>query len=213
MQDNRKPIFKAGWVLGIFSLIGIGMVSLTYQLTHEKIAENERLFILKNIQELVPAKLYDNDLLKDTLNISNLEAFGTDQAITVYKAQRKGQLVAVIFSPIAPDGYSGSIHLLVAINAKGELMGVRAVSHHETPGLGDAIETSKSDWIYNFNGRSLQNPIAKFWQVKRDGGIFDQFTGATITPRAVVKSVFKTLTYFQANREKLATVQTKETHE
>jgi len=213
MQDNRKPIFKAGWVLGIFSLIGIGMVSLTYQLTHEKIAENERLFILKNIQELVPAKLYDNDLLKDTLNISNLEAFGTDQAITVYKAQRKGQLVAVIFSPIAPDGYSGSIHLLVAINAKGELMGVRAVSHHETPGLGDAIETSKSDWIYNFNGRSLQNPISKFWQVKRDGGIFDQFTGATITPRAVVKSVFKTLTYFQANREKLATVQTKETHE
>ena len=202
MQDNRKPIFKAGWVLGIFSLIGIGMVSLTYQLTHEKIAENERLFILKNIQELVPAKLYDNDLLK-----------GTDQAITVYKAQKKGQLVAVIFSPIAPDGYSGSIHLLVAINAKGELMGVRAVSHHETPGLGDAIETSKSDWIYNFNGRSLQNPITKLWQVKRDGGIFDQFTGATITPRAVVKSVFKTLTYFQANREKLATVQTKETHE
>lgn len=195
---------KAGWVLGLFSLIGIGLVSLTHSFTHEKIAENERLFVLKNLRELVPDNLHDNDLLADTLTVSDDNFFGKNN-VTIYRATNNNQLVALIATPTAPDGYSGSIKLLVAIKENGELLGVRTVSHHETPGLGDAIDTNKSNWIYDFTGRSLNNPSTTHWRVKRDGGKFDQFTGATITPRAVVKAVLKTLQYYQANKTSLTT--------
>lgn len=201
--NNKQLMIKAGMVLGLFSLIGIGLVSLTHSLTYEQIAENERNFILKNLGELVPESAHDNDLLADTLQITDQESFGSKQAITVYRAYKNKQPVAVIMTPTAPDGYSGSIRLLVAINTNGELAGVRAVSHRETPGLGDAIDTNKNDWIYSFNGLSLGNPEPKYWRVKRDGGKFDQFTGATITPRAVVKAVFKALNYYNANKDDL----------
>jgi len=203
MADNKKLIIKSGWVLGLFSLIGIGLVSLTHSVTHEKIAENERLFVLKNLRELIPDSLYDNDLLENPLKISDSSAFGSEHEVTVYRAFKDKKLVAIVASPTAPDGYNGSIKLLIAIQENGELIGVRAVSHHETPGLGDAIDTNKSDWIYSFNGLSLQNPDIKNWRVKRDGGEFDQFTGATITPRAIVKMVLKTLQYYQANHNAL----------
>jgi len=120
------------------------------------------------------------------------------------RAFKQQQLVAIIAAPTAPDGYNGSIKLLVAIRQNGDLMGVRVVAHQETPGLGDAIDSNKSNWIYSFNGRSLNNPELIDWKVKRDGGHFDQFTGATITPRAVVKMVLKTLQYYQANQTTLA---------
>ena len=196
-------MIKAGLVLGLFSLVGIGLVSLTYSVTHEKIAENERLFLLKNLQELVPQSIHDNDLLADTIQVSNAEAFGQNNEITIYRAKKNEKLIALIATPTAPDGYNGSIKLLVAIKENGELMGVRAVSHHETPGLGDAIDTNKSEWVFSFNGRSLSNLDSKYWRVKRDVGEFDQFTGATITPRAVVKAVLKTLQYYQAHKAEL----------
>ncbi|HIL91666.1 MAG TPA: electron transport complex subunit RsxG [Cycloclasticus sp.] len=205
MADNTSFMIKAGWVLGLFSLVGIGLVSITHSLTHEKIAENERLFVLKNLRELVPDNLHDNDLLADTLVVSDDNFFGKNTNVTIYRATKDNQLIAVIATPTAPDGYSGSIKLLVAIKENGELLGVRAVSHHETPGLGDAIDTNKSDWVYDFTGRTLNNPSVKYWRVKRDGGEFDQFTGATITPRAVVKAVLKTLQYYQANKASLTT--------
>ena len=204
MSDNTTLIIKAGWVLGLFSLIGIGLVSFTHSVTHEKIAENERLFVLKNLRELVHSNLHDNDLLTDTIHITDTDAFGSHHEVTFYRAFLNNELAAVIASPTVPDGYNGSIKLLVAIQENGTLIGVRAVSHHETPGLGDAIDTNKSDWVHSFNGRSLTNPDVRFWRVKRDGGHFDQFTGATITPRAVVKTVLKTLQYYQANKTSLA---------
>jgi electron transport complex protein RnfG len=206
MADNKKLIIQSGWILGLFSLIGIGLVSLTHSFTHEQIAENERLFVLKNLRELIPENLHDNDLLADTLQISDANTFGNDHEITVYRASKNKKLVAIIAAPTAPDGYNGAIKLLIAIKVNGELIGVRAVSHHETPGLGDAIDTNKSDWVYSFNGRSLTNPEIKGWRVKRDGGEFDQFTGATITPRAVVKMVLKTLQYYQANQVTLKNI-------
>jgi len=206
MTNNKTLIFKSGWVLGLFSLVGIGLVSFTHSVTHERIADNERLFILKNLRELVPETLHDNDLLADTLQIVDPNTFGNQHEVTIYKAIKNKQLIAIIASPTAADGYNGSIKLLVAIRANGELMGVRVVSHHETPGLGDAIDTNKSDWVYGFNGRSLNNPATRLWHVKKDGGSFDQFTGATITPRAVVKAVLKTLQYYQANKKALITI-------
>ena len=141
MANNKTLILKSGWVLGLFSLIGIGLVSFTHSVTHEKIADNERLFILKNLRELVPETLHDNDLLEDPIQIVDANAFGNQHEVTIYKAVKNKQLVAVIASPTAADGYNGSIKLLVAIRENGELMGVRVVSHHETPGLGDAIDT------------------------------------------------------------------------
>lgn len=204
MTINKTVIIKSAWILGLFSLIGIGLVSLTHTLTHEKIIENERQFVLKNLRALVPESLHDNDLLEDTVRASAPEFFGNEHAVTVYKAFKQQQLVAIIASPTAPDGYNGSIKLLIAIRQNGELMGVRVVAHQETPGLGDAIDSNKSDWIHAFNGLSLRNPELNAWKVKRDGGHFDQFTGATITPRAVVKMVLKTLQYYQANKTTLA---------
>ena len=113
------------------------------------------------------------------------------------------QPVALAMEPVAPDGYGGAIKLLVAIAYDGSVLGVRVVNHQETPGLGDAIEIAKSKWVTEFNGRSLSNLDAKAWHVKKDGGTFDQFTGATITPRAVVKAVYHCLEYFKTNRDKL----------
>ncbi|ORU90505.1 MAG: electron transport complex subunit G [Cycloclasticus sp. symbiont of Poecilosclerida sp. M] len=204
MSAEKKSILKAGLILGLFSFVGLGLVSYTHQMTYEKIAENERLFIIKNLRELVPDELHDNDLLESSRQISDANAFGTDTPVTIYPAIKSGTLTAVILSPTAPDGYNGSIKLLVAISRIGKLLGVRVVSHHETPGLGDAVDTNKSDWVYAFNGHSLSDPSPKYWRVKRDGGIFDQFTGATITPRAVVKAVFNTLTYYQKHKGALA---------
>ena len=126
---------------------------------------------------------------------------GTDSNSVVYRARLGGEPVAAVFNSIAPDGYSGSIHLLVGVYVDGSLAGVRVVKHSETPGLGDGIEKRKSDWIDIFDGKSLANPGANGWRVKRDGGVFDQLTGATITPRAVVEAVHNTLLYYQRNAD------------
>ncbi len=106
-------------------------------------------------------------------------------------------------SAVAPDGYSGNIRLLVGVQADDTLSGVRVVAHRETPGLGDAIDEQRSDWVYGFDGKSLGNPPLAKWAVRKDGGHFDQLTGATITPRAIVRAVRRTLLYYRANREAL----------
>ena len=123
--------------------------------------------------------------------------------VTVYRARKSGKPFAAVFSTVAPDGYSGEIRLLVAVKADGSLAGVRVLEHKETPGLGDLIDESKSRWILGFDGLSLGNPPEKQWKVKRDGGSFDQFTGATVTPRAVVEAVKNILSFFKANQEKV----------
>ena len=106
---------------------------------------------------------------------------------------------------VSREGYSGPINLLVAVNVDGTLSGVRVVSHKETPGLGDKIETNKDDWILGFVGKSLSNPSEALWKVRKDGGEFDQFTGATITPRAVVNAVREVLKYQQAQTSQVTT--------
>jgi electron transport complex protein RnfG len=128
---------------------------------------------------------------------------GTDEAVTVYRARREGKPIALVMAPVAPDGYSGAIKLLIGIGYDGTLTGVRVSAHHETPGLGDAIDEERSDWIFGFDGKSLDNPPLDRWRVKRDGGAFDQLTGATITPRAIVKAVKKSLLYYREHRADL----------
>ncbi len=190
-------------VLLLFAVIGTLLVALTFEGTREQIAANEREALLRKLNVLVPPERYDNAIFEDTKQVSNDHLLGSTEPVTVYRARRNGEPVAVVMAPVAPDGYSGSIRLLVGINLDGSLSGVRTLAHRETPGLGDKIEVERSDWILGFDGKSLGNPPLEAWQVRRDGGAFDQFTGATITPRAMVKAVRNSLIYYRDNREAL----------
>jgi len=196
-----RHMFTTASFLGLFAVIGTALVALTFINTEERIADNELQALLHSLHELVPPRLHDNLLSEDTLIVQAPELLGSKKPVTVYQARKYGKPVAVILAPTAPDGYSGDIKLLVAIDQYGLLMGVRVLGHRETPGLGDGIEIERSDWIESFNGYSVDNPGNLGWRVEKDGGIFDQFTGATITPRAVVKAVHKTLQYFEAHRD------------
>jgi H+/Na+-translocating ferredoxin:NAD+ oxidoreductase subunit G len=198
----KHPITIAGLLLAMFAVIGVGLVAFTHQATKAQIAENERQALLNSLSALVPATSIDNDIVTDLTVISDQEKLGTAET-TVYLGRKSDKPVAAVFTSIAPDGYSGQIKLLVAILADGTLGGVRVVAHKETPGLGDKIEVEKADWIHGFKGKSIGNPDLARWKVKRDGGDFDQFSGATITPRAIVKAVKNTLIYYQENGKKL----------
>ena len=188
--------------LGLFGLIGIGVVSLVYYAGKERILANQQLAFFNSVISLVPAREFDNDVLSDSFRFVDPRLSG-GAPVTVFRARRQGQAVAAAFATAAPDGYSGDIRLLIAVRANGTLAGVRVLEHHETPGLGDRIEGDKSDWIEGFAGQSLNSPPESSWQIRRDGGAFDQFTGATITPRAVVTQVRETLRVFRDRQREL----------
>ena len=197
---TKKPILIAALVLGAFAILGVGLVSATYEATKERIAYNKDLFMLRKLQDIVPADTVDNDMITDCIVVHNPELLGSDNTI-IYVGEQSGAPVAVVLTPIVPDGYSGPIELLVAVRKDRSLGGVRVLSHKETPGLGDKIEEKKSFWIRDFKDKSLENPPLDQWKVRRDGGHFDQFTGATITPRSIVKSVKKALLFVQQQGE------------
>jgi len=198
---NVRQIGITATILLLFAVIGTAMVAATYEGTRDRIAANERETLLRKLNQLIPPGSYDNELLDDSIELPAGEL--ADRPLRVYRARLQGQPVAVVMNTIAPDGYSGSIHLLVGINHDGTVAGVRVVAHRETPGLGDGIDEERSDWIYGFNGRSLDDPTYARWAVRKDGGVFDQFTGATISPRAVVKAVHAALLYYRAHRDAL----------
>lgn len=199
-----KTMSTAAIILGAFAIAGAALVSLTFETTKDRIAANEREALLSSLHELIPTREIDNDMVSDVIAVQDEKWLGSDEPVNIYRARKDGQPVAAVIASQAPDGYSGTIKLLVAIRHNGELAGVRVVAHKETPGLGDAVETRRSNWILAFNGLSLSNPADKRgWAVKKDGGVFDQFTGATITPRAIVKATHKTLQYFDKHRDKL----------
>ena len=156
--------------------------------------------ILQQLGQIVPSGHYDNAMHEDFFRFRDETHFPQGQEVTAYRARSGGRPVAVILRFDATNGYNGPIRLLVGIDRSGRLAGVRVVSHRETPGLGDAIEAAKSDWILGFAGKSLADPAPPGWAVRRDGGTFDQFTGATITPRAVVEGVRRALDFFEDNR-------------
>lgn len=193
-----------GALLAAFAIVGVALVALTWERTAPQIAENERLVLERTLNEVLPADAYDNDLVESAIVVQAPETLGGAQT-TVYRAYDDSKPVAALFTTIAPDGYGGAIRLLVGVYANGNVAGVRVLSHQETPGLGDDIEIERSDWITSFEGRSLDDPEAARWDVGRYGGVFDQFTGATITPRAVVRAVKNTLIYFREHRDDIFT--------
>ena len=161
-------------------------------ITAPEIAKAERETLLKTFNEVLPKSYYDNDPLQNTTQITNpnyLSLLGSPEPVTVFRATKNNKPSGAIFTTIAPNGYSGNITILLAVFPDGHLSGVRIIKHAETPGLGDKIEINKSNWVLGFNGRNLRDDNNSQWLVKKDGGDFDQFTGATITPRAVVEAI------------------------
>jgi len=201
-------MLKNALVLGLFAIATVGLVAVLQQATAERIANAEREAQVRALSEILPQDSYDNHLLDNSIQLHD-PLLGSKSPQTAYIALKDGKPSAVILRATAPDGYSGAIHLLIGIHADGRLAGVRVLGHRETPGLGDKIELAKSAWIRSFDGKSLSNPSEDGWAVKKDRGEFDQFAGATITPRAVVKAVHKVLQYFDANQEQLFAAQVK----
>ncbi len=200
-NELTRTITHSAGLLAVFAAVGTAALALTYSGTQSQIEANARAALVRSLQQLVPADRYDNDMAMDTLQLS--EPSLGNSPVTVYRARKGGQPVAAVVTTVAPDGYAGNIALLVGVNADGQLAGVRVVTHKETPGLGDKIDVDRNDWITRFTGKSLTNPSLDRWKVKKDGGAFDQFSGATITPRAVVGAVKRTLQYFEGHREAL----------
>ncbi|MFV9683600.1 electron transport complex subunit RsxG [Pseudomonas sp. NY15367] len=202
LPEISRSMLKNALVLGLFAIGTVGTVALLQQGTAERIANAEREAQVRALAEILPAGSYDNHLLDNRIEL-NAPELGHRGSQSAYLALKNGQPSALILPVTAPDGYSGAIHLLVGIFADGRLAGVRVLSHKETPGLGDKIELAKSDWILGFTGKSLNDPGEDGWAVKKDRGDFDQFAGATITPRAAVKAVHGALRYFDTHRAQL----------
>ena len=194
---------KPALTLAIIAAVLTALVLLVASFTRDRIASNEQAWIRQRLDALVPPATHDNDLLADSIAVTAPDLLGSSQPVKIYRARRGGAPVAAVLRPIAPDGYRGPIELLVAIGQDGRLIGVQVIRHQETPGLGDAFESRDVHWLDRFRGRSLADPQPPRWTVRRDGGDFDAFTGATITPRAIVKAVRNSLEYYQRNSQRI----------
>lgn len=201
LPEMSRSMLRNALILGLFAVATVGLVAVTRQGTVERIQVAEREAQIRALAQVLPAGSYNNHLLDNELQLS--DPLLGDRALPAYLALKDGQPSAIILQAIAPDGYSGSIHLLVGVRTDGRLAGVRVLAHKETPGLGDKIELVKSPWVLAFADKSLQDPDEAHWGVKKDQGVFDQFAGATVTPRAVVKAVHRALQYFDAHKTEL----------
>ena len=193
---------KAVGVLVLLASLAAAGLSLLQDLTAQRIRENESQRVLQSLRAVLPPGGYDNAPQLDVLMVSD-PALGSPDPLPVYRARKDGQPVAVVLTVDAPDGYVDTIRLAVGIDMNGQIIGVRALEHTETPGLGDGIDTRRSDWIHVFDRRSIADPPPARWALQRDGGAFDQLTGATITSRAVVKAVHRAVAYFNTHRDEL----------
>jgi len=196
-------LFKASLSLAVVTFVGVALLATTWELTEAKITEQRRKAVLAGLSQILPAELYDNILQDDVVVLQAQGFFKHRNPVMVYRARMQGQPVATIMQITTGEGYNGDITLLVGIYSSGKIAGVRVTQQRETPGLGDSIDTRYSDWVLGFNYRSLGNPKVAKWTVKRNGGDFDQFTGATISPRAVVKAVRRALEYERDHRTAL----------
>ena len=199
-----QSITRNSVLLALFAVCTTVLISGTYLLTRDRIALEKRHAEERALLEIVPRDMHDNSMLDDVIPVGPAAAglkLAEDKRI--YLARQNGEVVTAIIPVTAPDGYTGAIDLVVGVNRDGSIAGVRVLSHRETPGLGDKIDLKKTEWILGFDGRSLGNPEPARWAVRKDKGDFDQFTGATITPRAVVAATLRGLQYADANRQRL----------
>lgn len=186
----------------LIAMIGVLIVGITYQITQAPIMVNQREAVMAALNQIIPPTEYNNDLIHDKKYLTN-RLLGSQTPLPAYFVYKDHRLVGIIFTVIAPNGYSGAIKLLVGVYANGELAGVRAIAHAETPGLGDKMDLHKTHWIYSFNNKSLENTPETHWRITKEGGVFESWTGASITPKAIIQAVHNTLTYFQQHKEQL----------
>ena len=196
-ESFREKLGYQPVLLGVFTLLASGALAWASSATGDAIAAAEAKDLRDSLSEVLPAGMADNDFLKDTVD---LEKDG--KTVTFYRARKDGVAKAALFK-VAERGYAGEIQVLMAVDSDGHTLGVRVLKHSETPGLGDKIEVKKDPWVHAFEGKSLGDPAPEKWGVKKDGGIFDQFAGATITPRAVVKAVKGGMLFFSEHRKEI----------
>ena len=203
MRVIVSSLIGAG-LLAVFAAVGSGLISGVYEQTKEPIAAAERAAEAKQLLEIFPRDSHDNELIDDGFAVDAEDPLlALRERGTGYRARRNNEVTGIILPATARDGYSGDIRLLVGIDRGGAVAGVRILSHRETPGLGDKIELKKSDWVLSFDHKTLADPAPDRWAVIKDGGDFDAFTGATVTPRAVVAAVKSAMEYSQNNRNAL----------
>jgi electron transport complex protein RnfG len=202
-DSSRQSIWPGGAILAILAAACTALVAFTHSFTAPRIAANEQAYLERSLAPVLEGIDYEGDLSQSTIVLDSPHDLPGTAAAIVYRVFAAGQPVAALFVVTPRDGYSGPIRLLIGVAASGHVTGVRALSHRETPGLGDQIDVDKSDWILQFNGRSLDAPPIAAWSIRGDGGEFDQMTGASITSRAIVKAVRETLIYFGENREQV----------
>ncbi|MEX0584300.1 MAG: electron transport complex subunit RsxG [Natronospirillum sp.] len=207
-----KAITQNSIGLGIFAVFTAGLIALSYALTNERAAANADAYAARILYELVPTASFDQPIEQQNFSLLHSSRVRGVNSLTLrsdrqaFRAEQEGAVTAVVIPVTSSAGYTGDIDLLLAVQADGTVLGVRVVAHQETPGLGDAIEADRSDWVLQFDGQSLRVPAPVQWAVRKDGGEFDQLTGATITPRAVVAAVRAGLEFFLTNREWLLTL-------
>lgn len=204
----NKIITKNGLILASFALVVTSVVAFTQLLTRDAIKEQEQRHLLTLLEQVVDPKSYNNDLANHCVLVTAPNALGRPTPQRAFIAQKDNIPVAIAIESTAPNGYNGNIDILVGIKLDGTVSGVRTLRHQETPGLGDKIERSKSPWIDTFKGKFLTAKNENQWRVKKDGGQFDQFTGATITPRAVIEITRKTLSYVITHQQAIISATT-----
>jgi electron transport complex protein RnfG len=213
-NQQRSPTpWSSGIVLAVVAAVCTALVTVTYRLSAPRIAENEKAYLEQSLRPTLADVFYDNDLAESTLVLPPPHELPGSGPAIIYRLFSEQAPVAAVFVVSARDGYAGPIKLLVAVEYSGTLTGVQVLEHNETPGLGDLIEASRSDWLEQFKNASLEDPARDRWAIRRDGGEYDQLTGASITPRAVVRAVKETLLYFEANRDDVFAMQEAESEQ
>jgi electron transport complex protein RnfG len=208
MKESLRISFSSAVVLVLFTLAFTGLMAATYQATKPILAASAQAEKLKLINEVLPPASYDNDLLADAIVLPPVKELGATEPTKLYRARRGGQPVALVLEAAAPDGYSGRIGLVLAVDVEGRLAAVRVTGHKETPGLGDYIDPRKdknkaSPWIAQFNGQGYDLTLGGRWKVRKDGGEFAYHTGATISARAVTNATGKAVLWAAERRDKL----------
>ena len=197
----KKNMLKNGGVLSVFALVTTAVLAITYHLTLPVIEQQQKKQLLSTLNAIVDSDTYNNPIQDDCIVVTDETLLGNGLPKRVYRGRMEDTPTALAIETTAPDGYNGNIEILVGINHQRHITGVRVLEHKETPGLGDKIDLRISDWILVFNGKSQGNP--QKWAVRKDGGEFDQFTGATITPRAIVNAVSDSLVYVNSHWQEL----------
>jgi electron transport complex protein RnfG len=204
IKNVLQTMGKNGLVLAVFAIFTTGLISLTYFGTRDQIALQQQKKLLGILNAVIDENSYDNLIQLDCALVTSVEMLGSEEPQHIYRATKQGQAVAAAIETTAPDGYSGKIQLVVGVTSSqansATVTGVRILDHKETPGLGDKIDLRINNWVLDFNNQIYTTEIASNWAVKKDGGQFDQFTGATITPRAVVNAVKSSVEYYLANK-------------